>query len=257
MIIQGLPTEARVWGQGQPVLLLHGWRASAELMQPVAERLAHKGFACHALDLPGFGQTATPPEAWDVAQYAAFVLAYLDSVGLERVHLIGHSFGGRISILLGAQHPQRVGKIVLTDSAGVKPLPTFKWRVYYALRRGIFGVLKLPPLRGFDAPLREWFWRRFGSDDARSARAENPVLFQTFQRVIGQDLVSFARKIQAPTLLIWGEKDADTPLQDAKILEAAIPDAGLVVIAGAGHYAYLEEPEYFVHVVAHFLGAED
>lgn len=247
--IDGLTVGLEIIGTGQPVLLLHGWGANRQLMEPIAGRLAAQGFECHLFDFPGFGDSDLPPAIWDVPRYAQFVLAYMDHAGLDQVHLIGHSFGGRVSIVLGAEYPSRVSKIVLTDSAGVKPTPSPRMRVYYASRKVIFTLLKLPLLSRLEPSVREWFRQRYGSPDYKNAGP----LAETFKQVVNQDLLDYARRIQAPTLLIWGDQDEDTPIKDAKLLESTIPDAGLVVFEGAGHYAYLERPTDFVRIVAHFF----
>src|SRR5262249_9017294 len=83
------------------------------------ERLAPLGYNVHSLDLPGFGRSTLPAAAWGVADYARLVVTYLASVNLKPVNLIGHSFGGRVSIVLGADYPGYISNIVLTDSAGV------------------------------------------------------------------------------------------------------------------------------------------
>lgn len=250
--VQGLRSYVQTIGEGEPVLLLHGWGVSGESFKPILERLARTGYACHALDLPGFGATATPDEAWDVPRYAEFVRAYLDSAKLDKVRLIGHSFGGRISLVLAATYPERVEQVVLVNSAGVQLPPSAKLRLYYLSRQLIFGVLKFPGLSRFEPATRAWFRQRFGSADYLSAGA----LTETFKLVIRQDLQQYARKIQAPTLLIWGDRDTDTPIAIAHILEKLIPDVGLVVFQGAGHYSYLERPSDFVRIVAHFFKGE-
>src|SRR5690606_20062375 len=92
-----------------------------------------------------------PPGVWGVPEYAAFVLAYLDAQGLARPHLLGHSFGGRISLILGAEHPERVDKLVLADSAGV-PNPANPARD--AAVKAAKGVLSLPGLKRLYEPVR-------------------------------------------------------------------------------------------------------
>lgn len=247
--VDQIPLGTLIQGEGEPVVLLHGWGANLETMRHAATRLAQQGYQTHALDLPGFGTSAPPPETWDVPRYGELVRAYLDTHQLNRVRLIGHSFGGRISIYLGATYPARIHQIVLVDSAGVKLPPALKWRLYYLSRRIIFNVLKIPGLRGFEPGVRQRFRQKFGSSDYLQAG----VLTETFKQVVNQDLVPFAKKIQAPTLLIWGDQDMDTPLAEAKVLEKAIPDAGLVVLEGAGHYSYLDRPADFLRIVTTFF----
>lgn len=249
-MVGGLPTGYIVVGEGPPVLLLHGWGVDSETMLPVANALAKAGYTAHVIDFPGFGQSALPPEPWRVEDYARWVVAYLDAAGLERVHLIGHSFGGRVSLVLGGTYPERIGKIALSNSAGVKlPLP-LKIQVYYIWRRVLMALLSLPGLGKVKTQVRERLRRRYGSADYLKAGP----LQETFKLVVNEDLLPYARRIQAPTLLFWGDRDLDTPLQIGQILEREIPDAGLVVFNGAGHYAYLDQFEQFMRVVVHFFG---
>lgn len=230
---------------GKPVLLLHGWGGQIESMQGPAAALAAKGYHVHALDLPGFGRSPIPAEVWGVPEYARCVAGYLDAVKLKPVNLIGHSFGGRISIVLGADHAAYVDKIVLADSAGVVAPG--------GLREKLVGLgkaaLKLPILNRFEDRLREVGRSALGSDDLKNAGALEPI----FRKVIAEDLVPFAARIRAATLLIWGDQDQDTPLWQAHILEKMIPDAGLVVFPGAGHFAYQERLPDFVRIVDTFF----
>jgi pimeloyl-ACP methyl ester carboxylesterase len=97
--------------------------------------------------------------------------------------------------------------------------------------------------------LQERYNQRYASDDYLNAGP----LRDTFVRVINEDLTDCARRVQAPTVLIWGDQDDDTPLWHGRRLEELIPDAGLIVFEGAGHFAYLERLSDFVRIVDHFL----
>src|SRR5688572_24005871 len=110
-------------GSGPPVLLLHGWGASSALFQTTMAGL-EDDFTLIAPDFPGFGATPPPPAAWAVGDYTTWVLALLDAAGLDRVHIIAHSFGGRVAIKLASQRPERVDKLVLTACAGIRPART-------------------------------------------------------------------------------------------------------------------------------------
>lgn len=248
--LAGLRTARQVLGEPEatPVLLLHGWGGSIESMQGVASALSKRGFQTHTLDLAGFGRTQLPPEAWGVSDYARWIVAYLDCAGLERVHLIGHSFGGRLSIVIGAEFPQRVQKIVLTSSAGVLNPPNVRDKLVKAGK----AVLRLPILRALEQPMRNFARATIGSDDLKSAGALEPI----FRRVVAEDLLPYAARIAAPTLLIWGDHDQATPLWQAHKLEQTIPDAGLVVFHGAGHFAYQERLPEFVRIVETFFKGE-
>ncbi len=245
--LEGLPSAREVSGDpsAPTVLLLHGWGGAIESMQGVAAALNKRGFCTHTLDLPGFGRAAIPPEVWGVVEYAQWVAHYLNYAALERVHLIGHSFGGRLSIVIGADFPKRVEKIVLTSSAGVLNPPDARSKLVRAGK----AALKLPVLRALEQPMRNWARSAFGSDDLKSAGALEPI----FRRVVAQDLLPYAARIAAPTLLIWGDQDQATPLWQAQTLEKTIPDSGLVVFQGAGHFAYQERLPDFIRIVETFF----
>ncbi|MBI5957250.1 MAG: alpha/beta hydrolase [Chloroflexi bacterium] len=247
--IDGLQTATCALGEGRPVLTLHGWGASLRHFWPVAERLAPNGYQFHLLDLPGFGQTQLPSVPWSVADYMRFVLAYLDHCDLQRVSILGHSFGGRVALMLAAEHPDRVQKMVLADSAGIRTPPSLKQQMRALLARTVRGSLDMLKLDGVRTRLQASYNRRYASTDYLTAGP----LRETFLRVIEEDLSAFARRIQAPTLLIWGDQDADTPLWQGRQLEQLIPDAGLVIYQGAGHFSYLERLDDYVRVVDHFL----
>lgn len=250
MIVDGLQTSVKIIGEGFPVLFLHGWGGNITSLESIAAQLSAAGFECHIIDLPGFGDTELPPEPWGVPQYADWVMAYVKQAGIEKMHLVGHSFGGRISLILGAEHGDKIDKIALSNSAGIKLPPPMNIRIYYFVRRILFAMLSIPGLGGLKEKLRAYFRQRYGSSDYLSAGP----LVETFKLVIGQDLRDYARRIQAPTLLFWGDMDVETPLKIGRILEAEIPDAALILFEGAGHFAYLDRPAEFVQIVTHFFG---
>ncbi len=248
--VQSLRITHLVGGEGEPVVLLHGWGASSALIWPLAEKLAGRGFRVFVPDLPGFGNSEAPSIAWSIFDYANFILSYMDDQGLHQTQLFGHSFGGRLGLILGAEYPERIHKMALADSAGVLPKPSsikqLRLKTYKGIRSGLYKIgLNLLAER-----LHDWYNQRYGSADFQSVSG---VMRETFVRVVNQDLLSYAARVQSPTLLLWGDQDADTPLGQGKLLEQTIPDAGLVVFAGAGHYSYLEKLADTVHILDHFF----
>ncbi len=236
-------------GSGAPVLLLHGWGASGDLFARTMDGL-EGDFDLIAPDFPGFGATEPPPAAWAVSDYMDWAIALLDELGIQRASVIGHSFGGRVAIKLAALHPERVEKVVLTDAAGIRPRRTLG----YHLRVRAFKAtrwLSRAPLA--PAPLRAWAAARVASQGSADYKAASGAVRGSFVRVVNEDLRGYLPRIQAPTLLIWGDRDEDTPLADARLMERLIPDAGLVVFEGAGHYAYIEQAARFNVIVRTFL----
>lgn len=248
--VQGLSIRYTDEGVGQPILLLHGWGSSLDAFARI--RLEFAGaFRLVALDFPGFGGSDMPPEPWDVEAYAVFTLAFMEAIGLQDPILAGHSFGGRVIMKLCGTGRVRPPKIILIDAAGVMPHKTLKQRARQRSFKIIKGALTLPGLRDHTQGLLDKARRHYGSADYNSAPE---VLRKTLVKVVNEDLSPLLPAIKAPTLLIYGEKDTATPVADAKKIEALIPDAGLCVIEGAGHFSFVERP-YQVHRILHsFLG---
>jgi pimeloyl-ACP methyl ester carboxylesterase len=238
-------------GSGPPLLLLHGWGATKELMVPLAQRLT--GYRTIVPDLPGFGATAMPPQGWGVEEYASWVLALLDRLGIDRAHVVGHSNGGRIAIALAAAHPGRVDRLVLTDSAGIRP----RHGMRYHLRVRTFKLLRAASRwRWLPARAREAVQQRAAQRGSADYRAASGALRDSMVRLVNTDMRAWLARLTTPTLLIWGDRDQETPLADARTMERLIADAGLVVFEGAGHFAYAEQPDRFCRIVDVFLRGE-
>ena len=227
----------------KPVLLfLHGWGAPAETYRLLLDHLAAY---CRVIapDLPGFGGSAEPQSPWCVDDYVDWTLAFARALQLDEVILVNHSFGGRISIKLLARRPVplTVKKAVFMDAAGIRPKRTAKYYIKvfsYKLAKRL--------LPGYAAKVRG----KVGSADYRNA---SDLMRQTMVRCINEDLTHLLAKNEASTLLIWGEADTATPLRDGKLMEKLIPDAGLVTLAGAGHFAFAEQWGLCSRVLDSFL----
>ena len=239
---------------GEPLLLLHGWGGQCESFLPVA-RDFEKSRRVYAVDFPGHGRSDEPDGPWSVTEYMEYIRAFLKEMGIARTDVIAHSFGGRVAILLAATYPDLVGKMVLTGAAGIPPRKTgpktLKSRVYRCLR----DLARSEAARKLAGEERAALWQealvqKFGS---RDYRALTPSMRQTFNRVISQDLTDCLPRIKAPTLLIWGEDDTETPLWMGRLMEEKIPDAGLVSWPGCGHFAYLDRYADFRVVTQRFL----
>lgn len=237
-------------GEGEPILFLHGWGANIGLVSPLAERLSQSDYRCYMLDMPGFGKSDDPPQAWTVYDYAKLVIDYLDMHQLERVYLFGHSFGGRLGLILSSQHSHRIKKMALSDAAGIRQesplLPKIRLNLYKAIRDTMYKV----GLNSLGDNLREKYNQRYGSTDFQQVSG---VMRQTFVNVVNEDLLALASQVKVSTILFWGDKDEDTPLWMGQKLEQEIPDAGLVVHEGAGHYAYLEKLADTARVMDYFF----
>jgi pimeloyl-ACP methyl ester carboxylesterase len=236
-------------GSGDPVVLLHGWGGQAVSMTPLIVGLRDR-YRVLAFDLPGFGGSSPPPVPWGTPEYAAFVERAVASLGIARATYIGHSFGGRIAIWLAAHAPGAVQAIVLIDAAGIRPSTTFRRRMRQLLYKTTRTVLRLPILGAHGPVLRERLAMRFGSADYRATAG---VMRASMVRTVNLDLTACLGAIDAPTLLVWGEKDAAIPITDGRKMEQLIRGSRLIVVAGAGHFSYLDSPAFVNAVVGAFL----
>ena len=236
-----------VSGSGADVVLLHGWGCSIDIWKGVIADL-ERGFRVWAIDFPGFGASPAPKEVWGMEEYTANFEEFIKAAGIENPILVGHSFGGRVAIRYAARNS--VSKIVLVDAAGVKP----RRSIGYYVKVYSFKLMKkvLPLLIG---PVRaeKIIERRRSKSGSSDYNALSGTMRGTFVKVVNEDLKKFMPSIAAPTLLVWGDRDTATPISDARIMEKRIPDAGLVVFKGAGHYSFLERATEFSIVINNFL----
>ena len=239
-------------GTGRPLLLLHGWGVSSELFAPILEGL-QPGRQLIVPDLPGFGATPAPASPWSVHEYAAWCIALLDRLGVETCDLIGHSNGGRVGIVMAARYPDRISRMVLTGSAGLRPRRSLRdaarVRTYKVLR----AVERSSAMPG---AVRRIAKRRADQRGSADYRAASGTMRGTLVRIVNEDLRALLPELRIPVLLIWGDQDTEAPVEDGRIMERLIPDAGLVVFEGAGHYAYLEQPGRFCRIVDVFLDGD-
>ncbi|GAE94876.1 alpha/beta hydrolase fold [Gracilibacillus boraciitolerans JCM 21714] len=238
-------------GEGRPVVLLHGWGTSLDLFEDLQNALA-SNFQVTSLDFPGFGQSDEPPESWDVGQYTDFLEKFFNKLNINNPILLGHSFGGRVSIKYADRHQEGVHKIILIGSAGVKPKRKMDYYLKVYTYKAMKKVLSLPILNRYKDDIIGQYRGRAGSADYQNA---SRVMQQTLSKVVNEDLQHHMPNIKAPTLLIWGgENDTSTPpVHDAKVMEDLIPNAGLALIQNAGHYVFLEQKRRVAIIIDTFL----
>lgn len=240
---------------GAPILLLHGWGSSAELMRPVANALKDR-YRVYNLDLPGHGLSPPPPEPWGVPEHAVVVQQLIEDEIGQPVTIIGHSNGGRIALYMAADDRMRglIRRLVLISPSGVPRERTLGYHV----RRNAAKVLKAPfevlpePLRefGLDWLRHSLVWRLIGSSDYSRLQG---VMRDTFVKTVNQYVEDRLHQIEVPTLLFWGSRDEAVTRKQVQVLEEGIPDAGLVVLEDAGHYGYVDDLDTFIAATRHFL----
>ena len=238
---------------GKPVVILHGWGCNHTTVKSISACL-EDGMRVISLDLPGHGKSEEPGEVWGSDDFATAVLKFIEKMNLETPSLIGHSFGGRTSIALASKLPkEKLGKIVLVDSAGITPKRSLKYyyKVYSYKTIKKIALTLLGEEKG--KQYIEKLLKKKGSADYQAA---SPIMRSIMSKCVNEDLRKRFPDIKVPTLLIWGENDTATPLSDAKLMQKGIPDAGLVSFPNCGHYSFLDNPFGFKAVIREFFKKE-
>ena len=241
MIIRGLKTSYKTLGEGKPLLILHGWGSRSDNWQKVGEMLAKNGIKVIIPDLPGFGQSDKPSTAWNLDDYCDFVEEFINKLGLlNGFYLLGHSFGGALAVKCGLKFPEKIDKLFLVGAACFRR-KTPKKRFLYILS-------KIFPSRFLSSSLlRRAFYRFIVKSDYPSV---NGIIKEIYLKVIKQDLSDVLSQIQIPTVVICGEKDNITPLNDAKIINQKIKDSRLEIIPSVGHDLNLKTPEKLAEAIS-------
>ncbi len=237
IIIKGLKINYVQYGKGKDIVLLHGWGQNIEMMKPLGDPFSDR-YRITILDLPGFGQSEEPKEAWTMSNYNEMLEDFLNQVQVKKPIMIGHSFGGRLAIRYSAEHP--IEKLVLFGA------PCIRIQEELPVTVKILKSLKQVP--GLDN-LGEYMKKYIGSRDYKAA---SPIMRKTLVEVVNEDLSKYAREIEEPTLLIWGDQDTEAPVREAKELEKIMIDAGLILLPGT-HYAYLENLPRVVSILESFF----
>lgn len=218
-----------VLGTGKKnLLILHGWGGSLSEWLPVAENLKDK-YKVWLLDFPGFGASPRPVEDWGIYEYAKLTAEFMKSAGLARPIILGHSFGGRVAVLLKA------GKLILLDAAGVKMK-----KLKSALAGVVFDVLG--PFKKY---VPQNFKNLFGSADYKSSGPMRKI----FVKTVNQDLTNEMSKVTCQTIIVWGEKDLVLPLSQAMTIKNLIKGSVLRVVWGADHWPHLSKPDQFMEIL--------
>lgn len=253
MTIDGCSVYYKSSGSAGPwVIILQGWGTSCALYDSVAAMLAQEHRVLQ-LDLPGFGASDEPAEPWDADRYAAFLCDFARALGIERCLVLAHSFGGRVALKLVTSATASLGvdRLILVDSAGIvrqrTPEEERRIRLFKFLRR----VTEIPLIKASFPDLIEAWSAKQGSDDYRNS---SDLMKRTMVMSISEDLTPLMPKVTMPTLLVWGSADDATPLSDGDRMKSLIPDSRLVVIEGAGHFPFVEQPIAFWEALEGFVG---
>lgn len=220
------------------IVYLHGWGQNIQMMEPIANPFENTNRLI-IIDLPGFGKSEEPTFAWTLNDYVEMIHELLKSLNIDNPYLIGHSFGGKISIIYASKY--KVKKLVLLASPYKVKITKQSTKVKILKK-----IKKVPGLK----TLAEVAKTRMGSVDYRNA---TPRMREILVKHINTDVTELLSKIKCPTIAIWGTLDEAVPYQDGIDLDKYIKDFGLVTYEGCTHYAYLERLNQTIRVLQSFI----
>lgn len=224
---KGLKINYKDFGNkdGKSIVYLHGWGQNIEMMEPIAKPLkdTHRLII---IDLPGFGKSDEPETAWTLDEYVEMLSSLLKELNINKPSLIGHSFGGKISLLYASKN--EVDKMILLASPYKVKIKKQSLKVKLLKK-----AATIPGLGNIAEKMK----KHLGSTDYKNA---SPIMREILVKHVNTDLTEVAKKIKCPTFIIWGTNDEAVPVEDAYELEKLIKDSGLTIYEGCTHYAYLE-----------------
>lgn len=224
--------------KGKDVVLLHGWGQNILMMKPIGDAIS-RDFRITIMDLPGFGESDRPSNVWTIYDYMECVHCLLKELHIKNPLMIGHSFGGKITLAYASKYPCE--KIILLASPFKKEIKKLSTKT-----KILKGLKKVPLLNRFEETAK----KHIGSRDYRNA---DPLMRSIMVEHVNLDLTEDVKKITCPSLFIWGDMDEEVPYERAYELENLVKDGGSVILEGGTHYAYLEFQGRVVSIVRHFF----
>ena len=220
------------------IVLLHGWGQNIQMMKPLGDPFS-KDYNILIVDLPGHGESEEPDYAWLFRDFVECVHELLEELNIKNPIMMGHSFGGKISLLYAATYD--VKKLVVFGSPFRKEIkkPSLKTKI-------LKGMKKVPVVNKLEGFAK----KHMGSTDYRNA---SPIMREVLVNHVNYDITEFVKKIKTPTLIVWGTNDQAVDIEEAYKLEELIKGSGVVAYEGATHYAYLERLGQTINVLRSFL----
>lgn len=238
--IGGFRLSAVHGGAGEPVVLLHGLCGSHRWWRFTTPVVASR-FRVHVPEMVGYGASRGSVRHPSIPEMAGLLVRWLDAARIESTHFVGHSMGAQVGIHLAARWPDRIDRLVLTDAAGIPHPITLDTATDVAgelIRLRSWGRLDFLPTIAADA-----------------VRAGPATLYRSIRSILADDIRPLLPRVRAPTLLIWGEHDPITPVEDGREIQALVPGSHLVVIPDAAHNPMADRPAAFNRVLLAFLRA--
>ena len=229
-------------GSGEKVIvMLHGWGMNKDAFAMLSNKFNTKA-KCLIVDFYGFGDSGMPEEHYDTYEYAYQIFLLLSKLDIKNIILVGHSFGGRVAIILSSVFDINIEGLVLTASAGLnrfdlkKKIKVLLYKFKKKLSSyGLYSVKKLTEA---------------GSSDYKKL---SPIMKSCFVKIVNQDLSFLLSKIKVKTKLFWAKDDMSTPLWICKKLNKKIVGSSAIIFERGGHFIYLKRLNSFALIIESLL----
>jgi pimeloyl-ACP methyl ester carboxylesterase len=247
VLIDGLIINYKIEGRGRAVLCLHGWGDNLDTFTKSTQS-GFEDYRLISVDLPGFGKTDTPEKDYNLLLYAEFVNKFLKKVNEEKIYaVIGHSNGGAISIKAVANNLLNPKKMVLLASSGIRSESRSRNKFLRIIAKIAKLFTKLLPKK-IREKIRRKVYKKIGSDLFVAEKMQG-----TFKNIVSEDLLEESRKINIPTLLVYGSEDGMTPLKYGEKYNESIRNSKLEVIVGARHMLHHTHEKETRDIILEFL----
>lgn len=234
----------------RPIVILHGWGLSASTFEPLIAELRTHGFPVWAPDMPGFGNSKIPDKPLQLSDYVSFLADYFETEHIVKPIIIAQSFGGRVALKYQAVYPKSIHALILTGTPGFTPVPRKKLLLFVTIAKIGKLFFLVPFVSLLRDRVRSWYYYTVGARDYY--RAEG-CMRETFKRIVREELATSMKKVQVPTLLVWGADDIIVPVSIAQKMKETITGSQLIIVPNTGHGVSYKNPKEFVRSIYDFL----
>lgn len=232
------------------IIILPGWGNTRNTFYDLIN-LLKKDHSVYIFDYPGFGNSPIINTELTIYDYTDIINSFIKDNNIINITIISHSFGGRISSILIGKYNLNIDNLILINVAGIKRIniKILVKRYIYKIKKILFNIL--PKETRYKA--RKKLLKKYSSKDYISL----PInMHKTFNNIIKENLYKYYKRISTRTLIIWGNKDIDTPLKDAYLLNKIINNSKLLIYNNKDHFSYLNNKNIYKDINK-FIKKED
>lgn len=229
------------------IIILPGWGDTRKTFNYYINFLK-ENYTIYIFDYPGFGKSKFPSHSLTIYDYAIYIKNFINDNNIKNPNIICHSFGCRIAIILIGKYRVLVDKLIIIGGAGIKR-KNIKRKIKIIKYKLLKKISKILPKKKKEKYLEKLF-NKYASNDYKNL---NNSMKKTFSNIINEDLKKYLKYIYCPCILLWGEKDKDTPLKDGILMNKKIANSGLITIKKGTHFVYLEYPFYILKIIIEFF----